>query len=88
MNRCAPLGRESVELSGSVELFVMRQGDSMTAIVMPDGLHVDSHLGRAWLQGPFATEASLSRKAPHQVGAQPHQHAALAAWRSMKEALL
>ncbi len=60
MNRCAPLGRESVELSGSVELLVSHKEFGLRAVVLPDGLTVDSHMGRAWLHGPFVAETSLA----------------------------
>ena len=65
MDRCAPMGLESVELSGSVELAVFHEdaGLSVSAIVMPERLRVDSHVGRTWLRGPFAAEISLARSA-------------------------
>lgn len=60
MNRCAPMGPQSIELTGHVELLVFHQGGGLSAMVSPDGLQVDSYLGRAWLQGPFAAETSLA----------------------------
>lgn len=59
MARCAPLGRDSVELSGNVELVVVHKKGVLSAVVMPDRLRVDSHMGRAWLHGPFTAETSL-----------------------------
>ncbi|MGH8858893.1 MAG: hypothetical protein ACREXG_12840 [Polaromonas sp.] len=63
MDRCAPMGLESVELSGSVELLVFHEDAGLSAMVMPDRLRVDSHMGRAWLRGPFAAETSLATSA-------------------------
>ncbi len=59
MSRCAPLGPQSVELSGSVELIVFHEDSGLSAMVMPDRLRVDSHLGKVLLRGPFAAETSL-----------------------------
>ena len=59
ISRCAPMGPESVALSGRVELVVFHEDAGLSAMVMPDRLRVDSHLGRAWLRGPFAAETSL-----------------------------
>ncbi len=59
MDRCAPLGPQAGVLSGRVELLVMPTPNGFSAIVMPNGLQVDSDLGPAWLQGPFAAETSL-----------------------------
>jgi len=56
----APLGRESVELNGNVALFVFRTETGLRATVQPDDLRVDSHLGRAWLHGPFVAETPLA----------------------------
>lgn len=65
MDRCAPMGPESVALSGSVELLVFHEDAGLSAVVMPDRLRVDSHMGRTWLHGPFAAETSLSTSATH-----------------------
>lgn len=61
MDHCTPMGPESVALSGRVELVVSHVAGGLSAMVMPDRLRVDSHLGSAWLQGPFAAETSLVR---------------------------
>ena len=61
MDHCTPMGPESVALSGRVELVVSHVNGGLSAMVMPDRLRVDSHLGSAWLQGPFAAETSLVR---------------------------
>lgn len=60
MHNCAPMGRESVVLNGNVELFVFRTETGLRATVQPDDLRVDSHLGRAWLHGPFVAETPLA----------------------------
>ena len=59
MDKCSPMGRDSVELSGNVELVVVRKEGGLSAVVMPDRLRVDSRMGRAWLRGPFTAETSL-----------------------------
>lgn len=59
MDHCAPMGPESVALSGRVELVVFHEDAGLSAMVMPDRLRVDSHMGRAWLHGPFTAETSL-----------------------------
>jgi hypothetical protein len=59
MDRCMPMGPTSVELSGNVELVVFRKVGGLSAIVTPQQLQVDSHMGRAWLHGPFTAEAEL-----------------------------
>ena len=59
MSRCAPLGPQSVALSGGVELVVFHEDVGLSAMVIPDRLQVDSHLGRVALRGPFAAETSL-----------------------------
>ena len=63
MDHCTPMGPESVALSGRVELVVSHVAGGLSAMVTPDRLRVDSHLGSAWLQGPFAAETSLVRAA-------------------------
>ncbi len=63
MDHCAPMGPESVALSGRVELVVFHEDAGLSAMVMPDRLRVDSHMGRAWLRGPFSTETSLATAA-------------------------
>ena len=63
MDHCTPMGPESVALSGRVELVVFREDAGLSAMVMPDRLRVDSHLGSAWLHGPFSAETSLATAA-------------------------
>ena len=64
MDRCSPLGQDSVELSGGVELVVDRKGAGLSAVVKPDHLRIDSHMGRAWLRGPFTAEIEMDTLAP------------------------
>ena len=64
MDRCSPLGQDSVELSGGVELVVDRKGAGLSAVVKPDHLRIDSHMGRAWLRGPFTAETEMDTLAP------------------------
>ena len=64
MDRCSPMGKESVELSGGVELVVHRKGAGLSAVVKPDQLRIDSHMGRAWLRGPFTAETEIDSLAP------------------------
>ena len=64
MDKCSPMGPESVELSGGVELVVHRKGVGLSAVVMPHHLRVDSSLGRAWLRGPFNAEIEMDTLAP------------------------
>lgn len=59
MDRCMPLGTDAVELTGSVELRVFHEDNGLSAVVMPDGLQVDSAQGRTWLQRPFAAAMLL-----------------------------
>ena len=59
MDGCSPMGRDSVELSGGVELVVSHRDFGLSAVVKPDQLRVDSHMGRTWLRGPFTAEAPL-----------------------------
>ena len=61
MDRCAPMALQSVALSGSVELVVFHEDAGVSAIVMPERLRVDSHMGRTWLRGPLAAETSLTK---------------------------
>ncbi|MCJ0763484.1 hypothetical protein [Variovorax terrae] len=61
MDRCALMGLESVDLSGSVELLVFHEDAGLGAIVMPDRLRVDSHMGQTWLHGPFTAATSLAK---------------------------
>jgi len=63
MDRCTPMGPESVELSGGVELLVFHEDAGLSAMVMPDRLRVDSHMGRSWPHGPFAAAMSLATPA-------------------------
>lgn len=64
MDGCSPFGPDSVELSGGVELVVSHTRTGFSAMVRPDQLKVDSHVGRAWLRGPFKAETSLTVPAP------------------------
>ena len=64
MDKCSPFGPDSVELSGGVELVVSRTPTGFSAMVKPDQLKFDSHMGRAWLRGPFNAETSLTAPAP------------------------
>ena len=64
MDRCSPLGHQSVELSGGVELEVVRNDAGLSAVVTPDHLRIDSHMGRAWLLGPFTAETEMDTIAP------------------------
>ena len=64
MDRCSPLGQDSVELSGGVELVVDRKGAGLSVVVKPDHLRIDSHMGRAWLRGPFTAETEMDTLAP------------------------
>ena len=64
MDRCSPMGQDSVELSGGVELVVERKGAGLSAVVKPDHLRIDSHMGRAWLRGPFTAEIEMDTLAP------------------------
>ena len=59
MDECTPFGQGSVRLSGGIELVVSHKHLGLHAVVNPDHLSVDSHMGRAWLRGPFNAEASL-----------------------------
>ena len=64
MDRCSPMGQDSVELSGGVELVVERKGAGLSAVVKPDHLRIDSHMGRAWLRGPFTAETEMDTLVP------------------------
>ena len=66
MDHCTPMGPESVALSGRVELVVSHVDTGLSAMVFPDRLRVDSHMGRAWLHGPFSAETSLATAAIRQ----------------------
>ena len=46
-------------LSGDAELVVFHEDDCLSAVVMPERLRVDSHMGQVWLRGPLAAETSL-----------------------------
>ena len=59
MDYCTPTGLQSVALSGGVELLVFHEDDGLSAVVMPERLRVDRHMGRAWLRGPFVAETLL-----------------------------
>lgn len=71
MQRCAPMGRESVDLSGGVALVVSHAPFGLSAMVVPDRLRVDSHLGRRWLRGPFTAEAVLFAHGRYGEGVAP-----------------
>lgn len=60
MDNCSPFGQESVEFSGRAELLVFHEDAGLSAIVMPEHLRVDSHMGRGWLRGPFTAEIFLT----------------------------
>jgi hypothetical protein len=64
MDRCIPFGRNSVELTGSVELVVVRSAKGLSATVTPVALRVDSFDGRARLRGPFKAEMAIDTFAP------------------------
>ena len=66
MDHCTPLGPELVALSGRVELVVSHVDSGLSAMVFPDRLRVDSHMGRAWLHGPFSAVTSLATAAIRQ----------------------
>lgn len=58
MNHCEPMGPET-PLSGGVDLLVSYDGSDLTALVVPDRLHVHSTEGRASLVRPFTARLSL-----------------------------
>ena len=64
MDRCSPFGHQSVELLGGVELKVVRNDAGLSAVVTPDHLRIGSHVGRAWLRGPFTAETEMDTLAP------------------------
>jgi len=64
MDYCAPLGHESVELTGTVELLVFREDLGLGAVVMAQGLHVNSALGSARLPNRFAAYTALIPEPP------------------------
>ena len=66
MDRCLPFGRDSVELTGSVEMLVARNAKGLSATVTPIAMRVDSFHGRAWLRGPFKAETDVDTVAPTQ----------------------
>ena len=66
MDRCLPLGRGSVELTGTVEMVVARNAKGLSATVTPIAMRVDSNFGRAWLRGPFKAETAMDTLAPIQ----------------------
>lgn len=63
MDGCTPLGQESMELFGSVDLLVFHEDDGLSAIVMPTRLKVASHLGETQLHGSFTAQMSLDKSA-------------------------
>lgn len=62
MDECSPFGRESVELTGGVELVVTRGDLGFSAVVKPDRLRVSHHIGRAGLHVPFVAQATLGKQ--------------------------
>ena len=66
MDRCIPFGRNSVELTGIVEMVVVRSVKGLSATVTPIALRVDSFDGRARLLGPFKAEMAIDTLAPMQ----------------------
>lgn len=66
MDRCIPFGRNSVELTGNVEMVVVRSAKGLSATVTPIALRVDSFDGRARLRGPFKAEMAIDTLAPMQ----------------------
>lgn len=59
MDRCVPFGRGSVELTGDVELVVVRSAKGLSAILTPIGLRVDSFNGRTRMRGPFKAKMTI-----------------------------
>lgn len=66
MDRCIPFGRNSIELTGVVEMVVVRSAKGLSATVTPIALRVDSFDGRARLRGPFKAEMAINTLAPMQ----------------------
>ena len=64
MDRCNPFGRDSVELTGTVEMVVVRSAKGLSAKVTPIALRVDSFDGRARMRGPFKAEMAIDTLAP------------------------
>ena len=64
MDRCNPFGRNSVELTGIMEMVVVRSAKGLSATVTPIALRVDSFNGRARLRGPFKAEMAIDTLAP------------------------
>lgn len=58
MDQCAPLG-EHLLLSGIVDLVVFHDGDSYSAMVLPQALKVASNLGTDLLVAPFSARTTL-----------------------------
>jgi hypothetical protein len=59
MERCMPMGFETPELSGEVELHVSHADGGLSALVLPQGLAVATPAGRSWLTGPLTARMSL-----------------------------
>jgi len=64
IDRCNPFGQNSVELTGIVEMVVVRSAKGLSATVTPIALRVDSFNGRARLRGPFKAEMAIDTLAP------------------------
>lgn len=60
MNHCEPMG-PGTPLSGGVELRVSHEGSGLTALVLPDRLHVHGPMGRSSVVMPFTAKLSLVR---------------------------
>ena len=64
IDRCNPFGHNSVELTGILEMVVVRSAKGLSATVTPIALRVDSFNGRARLRGPFKAEMAIDTLAP------------------------
>ena len=64
MDRCNLFGQNSVELTGIVEMVVVKSAKGLSATVTTIALRVDSFNGRARLRGPFKAEMSINMPAP------------------------
>ena len=64
MDRCIPFGRNFVELTGIVEMVVVRSAKGLSATVTPTALRVGSFDGLARLRGPFEAEMAIDTLAP------------------------
>jgi hypothetical protein len=59
MDRCAPMGFETLEMSGAVELLVFHEDDGLSAVIAPQQLMISTPSGRSWMKGPFAARMLL-----------------------------